>query len=178
MIPADEKPRWRRTRKGVAAVFGMAFFALLGIAVAALLIRGPFTGGGTVNARPTIVFDGAAVNAEDELADCTVTPNLPTSVDVQVVGIGGGTCTVQFSIHKTGGGAVPLKLQDVNFAEGIVDTTFGPGYCGLVVNGTPIVVNVNFTIPETAPTGPFTASGTAGLEVVNGGAYSEANCPA
>jgi len=181
-----QKPRWRRSRKAVVFTASTALMVIAGIAVAALLVRAPINGGGTIAAAPLLKFvTGTHVVSEEEV-DCSVsfTPDLATvTMDNMIAGVD-HTCIVHFTVQQQASG-LQLVWQNVRYTNpDIVQVSFPgqpeetQGGCGAPINPlNPTNVDVRFHVPAGVAAQSFSAEAAAGLEAVRTGDYSEAACP-
>jgi hypothetical protein len=184
--PPAAAPRRRWSRRAVLGTASIAVATVVGVAIAAVLARGEFLGGGNVLDPTTDVkFTGAPVVGFFDMGACTATHTTDAVTLTFTDATPGQVCTVDLPVRATQAG---FLLQDVKFKVGTVNTLIvqrntTPSntnrlHCGDVVPTTAgKVVTARFVVPAGAPVGSFVADVTAGVTAINSSDYLPANCP-
>lgn len=165
---------WSRRRKVTVGAIGAVMLLGTGIALAAILLRVPFTGSGSIQASPNLDVQFVNVTTQE---NATCTANTPTGDDVALTldAFTGGFCELTIGLVKTGGGTI--VLQNFEFA-GVTIDKIRASDCGRVIgagSATEVVVRVT----ANGTTGAFTVQPTdnAGLVAVDQASYQAVNCP-
>src|SRR6266542_3802744 len=154
--------RWITRRKIVAVTAGVVAVGLTA-AIAALLLRAPIDGGGSVTAPAGIKFTAASVLAHTGSVNPTAVLNGDNSVTIQLDNaLPGDTADVRLVVAKTGTQSGTATVSDFRFST-VTDETITLGQ-GAVIDGDPgTEVRVRLTVPASASAGAFVAQADAGL---------------
>lgn len=161
--------QWSRRKKITVGAIAGAVVVTVGAAIAALLFRVPFTGGGNIQAPPDVAVQSVNVT-NSENATCTADTTTGRDVALNFEGFSGGWCELTLQLLKSGGGT--LKVQGFEFAT-VTNDRVRASDCGReLLTGTATTIVLRVT--ANGQTGPFTAAADAGIVAVDN--YVDANC--
>jgi hypothetical protein len=165
---------WSRRRKITVGAIGAVILTGTGIAIAAILLRVPFTGSGNIQASPNLDVQAVNVTAQEN-ASCTANTTTGDDVALTFDAFTGGFCELTIGLVKTGGGTI--VLQDFTFA-GVTADKIRASDCGRVI-GAGSTTDVVVRVTANGTLGPFTVQPTdnAGLVAVDQASYVDGNCP-
>jgi hypothetical protein len=172
---AAPKPR-RRIRK--ALLIAACLVLVPTVAFAAWFIIVTMKGSVTTAGQPSIRYTGATVLSQSGMNCSTVLDGANDhEVAVNITdALPGGECKLRFSIAKDSGPA-DTRIQSVSFVSAVQTAFTTSAPCGVVLNGTPAVVDVTIRIPSEIAYGTtFPADAMAGIKLVQGSDYKVADC--
>lgn len=178
--PTAQQPRTSRRRRRIAAIIGAGATLAAAIGIAALLVRAPVTGSGSIATSPGLRF------ANQAQTQVIASSGGPLVVSAALDGqdnlnisfqnaLPGAWADVQVYVEQRDSGDIPLKAQSFQFSTATLDsikTSGGTGPGTTLVYGTSVPFVLHIEVPIGAPAGAFTAQADAGFTAVDASSYS------
>ncbi len=156
--------RWSLRRK-LAAISSPILVLAAVVAIAALLLRAPVSGGGNVQAPAGLKFTAIGATLVSGTAEPSASVNNGgSSATINLSNaLPGAVVDVQMEVQLTGSQTGAATVADFRFSDATDEAiTVGAGaFIPVAPNTRPVTVRI--TIPAATPSGPFSASADAGL---------------